>query len=150
HKIIIIMDNISRLYPFEIKQIFQIVKSIGNFVYTSYLLALDKNQVIRAIDQMDGFGGNEFLEKIVQLPFEVPPILQQDLEKIFADRIINIVKTVPQDAFNSEYWADIYNSSLKYFFENCRDITRYTNTLNFSYPRLRDVVNPVDFFALTA
>lgn len=149
-KIIIIIDNISRLYDYEIKQIFQIVKSIGDYANTAYLLALDKEYVIRAINKMDGGGGEEYIEKIVQLPFEVPPILQQDIEKIFVDRLKDILATVPNDAWNIEYWSDIYFSSLKYFFENCRDITRYVNTLNFGYSRLRDVVNPVDFFALTA
>ena len=150
HKIIIIIDNISRLYDYEIKQIFQIVKSMGDYANTAYLLAFDKEHVIRALDKVDGGGGKEFVEKIVQLPFEIPPILQQDLENIFADRLSDVIATIPEDTWSIEYWADIYYSSLKYFFENCRDITRYVNTLSFSYSRLRDLVNPVDFFALTA
>lgn len=150
HKIIIIIDNISRLYDYEIKQIFQIVKSMGDYANTAYLLSFDKEHVIRAIDKIDGSGGEEYIEKIVQLPFDIPPIMQQDIEKIFSDRLSDIVETVPEGAWSTEYWADIYYSSLKHFFENCRDITRYVNTLNFSYSRLRDVVNPVDFFALTA
>lgn len=150
HKIIIIIDNISRLYDYEVKQIFQIVKSIGDFANTAYLLAFDKELVINMLNQLDGSGGEEYVEKIVQLPFDIPPIQQQDLEAIFADRLGEVMKLVPEDTWNAEYWADIYYSSLKLFFENCRDITRYVNTLNFSYSRLRDLVNPVDFFALTA
>lgn len=150
HKIIIIIDNISRLHDYEIKQIFQIVKSMGDYANTTYLLAFDKEQVVRAINKIDGSGGEKFVEKIVQFPFDIPPILQQDLENIFADRLSDVIAIVPEDAWNPEYWADIYYSSLKFFFENCRDITRYVNTLNFSYSRLRDVVNPVDFFAITA
>ncbi len=151
HKLIIIIDNISRLYPREIRQLFQIVKSMGDYANTVYLLAMDKPQVMRALDSIDvKHSGEEFVEKIVQLPFEIPPISQQDLEKIFADRVNEVVHSVPEDSWDREYWADIYYESLKYFFDNCRDITRYVNTLNFGYPRLRDVVNPVDFFALTA
>ena len=133
HKIIIIIDNISRLYDYEIKQIFQIVKSMGDYANTAYLLAFDKHQVVEIINKIDGGGGQAFIEKIVQLPFEIPPILQQDLEKICADRLSEVVATIPMDSWNTEYWADIYYSSLKSFFENCRDITRYVNTLNFSY-----------------
>lgn len=150
HKIIIIIDNISRLYDYEIKQIFQIVKSMGDYCNTTYLLAFDKAQVVRALNKLDGSGGEEFVEKIVQLPFEIPPILQQDLENIFADRLSELLHAVPEDSWNIEYWADMYYLSIRFLFQNCRDITRYVNTLNFSYPRLRDVVNPVDFFALTA
>lgn len=150
HKIIIIIDNISRLYPHEIKQMFQIVKSMGDYANTTYLLAFDKDQVVKALDLMDSGSGEEFIAKIIQLPFDIPPILDQDLENILGDRLSNIISIVPINAWNIEYWADIYYSSLKYFFGNCRDITRYINTLNFSYPRLKEVVNPVDFFALTA
>jgi len=150
-KIIIIIDNISRLYPQEIRQIFQIVKSMGDYANTVYLLALDKRQVVRALDSIDvKHNGEEFVEKIVQLPFQIPPISQQDLENIFADRVADVILTLPEDAWDRQYWADIYYESVKYFFDNCRDITRYVNTLNFGYPRLRDVVNPVDYFALTA
>lgn len=150
HKIIIIIDNISRLQNEEIKQIFQIVKSMGDYANTIYLLAFDKHQVANALNKIDGDHGEHLIEKVVQLPFDIPPILQQDLENIFSDRIQDVLKTVPQGTWNTEYWGDIYYSSMKYLFENCRDITRYVNTLNFSYPRLRDIVNPVDFFALTA
>jgi predicted KAP-like P-loop ATPase len=150
HKIIIIIDNISRLYADEIKQIFQIVKSMGDYSNTAYLLSFDKEQVVRAINKVDGSGGYEFIEKIVQMPFEVPPILQHDLENIFADRLNEVLKTIPAGAWNNEYWADLYYSAIKFFFKNCRDITRYINTLNFSYVRVRDLVNPVDYFALTA
>ncbi|OGT42737.1 MAG: hypothetical protein A3F42_06345 [Gammaproteobacteria bacterium RIFCSPHIGHO2_12_FULL_37_34] len=150
HKIIIVIDNISRLYDHEIKQIFQIVKSIGDYTNTTYLLSFDKTQVIHAICRVDHDSGDELVEKIIQLPFEVPPILHQDLENILADRLNVMIRTIPEEAWNSEYWADIYFASLKFFFENCRDITRYVNTLQFSYARLRDIVNPVDFFALTA
>lgn len=150
HRIIIVIDNISRLYAYEIKQMFQIVKSMGDYCNTAYLLAFDKEQIVHTLNQLDGRGGSEFIEKIIQLPFEIPPIQQQDLEKILADRLSQVIKTVPANAWNNEYWADVYYNSLKYFFENCRDITRYVNTLNFSYPVLKEVVNPVDFFVLTA
>ncbi len=149
-RIIIMIDNISRLYDNEIKQIFQIVKSMGDYANTSYLLALDKSHVINAINKIDGSGGEEYVEKIVQMPFDIPPISEQDIEPILSDRLTEVIATVPPDAWNNEYWADIYYSSLRYLFSNCRDVTRYINTLNFSYSRLRDVVNPVDFFALTA
>src|SRR3990167_2944863 len=123
---------------------------MGDYTNTSYLLALDKNHVMSAINQLDGSSGEEYVEKIVQLPFNIPPITQQDIEPILVDRLTEIIAHVPPEAWNNEYWADIYYSSLKYFFSNCRDITRYINTLGFGYQRLRDIVNPVDFFALTA
>ncbi len=146
NKIIIVIDNISRIESHEIKQIFQIVKSMGDYNNTVYLLSLDKEHVMQAI----GDDSVEYLDKIVQLPFDVPQIAKQDLESILLDRLNHMISLVPEDAWNNEYWADLYYSTLKFFFNNPRDVTRYINTLSFGFSRIKDVVNPVDFFALTA
>ena len=150
HKIIIFIDNISRLDDKEIKQIFQIVKSMGDYSNTVYVLSLDKTQIIQAMDRIHGSGGAEYLEKVVQLPFEIPPISNQDLENIFLEKTKQIVETVPEDSWDKTYWADVYYTAIKYLFENCRDITRYVNTVSFGFSRVKDIVNPVDFFAISA
>ncbi len=149
HKIIIFIDNIARVKDEEINQIFQIVKSMGDYANTIYILSIDKDHVIHAMNNIHGNGGTEYLEKIVQLPFDVPDISKQDLENILLDRLYQIVKTLPEFSWDRHYWADLYYSTLKYFFKNCRDITRYVNTLGFSFPRVKELVNPVDFFAIT-
>ncbi len=150
HKIIIFIDNISRIDASEINQILQIVKSMGDYMNTIYLLSYDKEQVVKAINQTHNGEGNEYLDKLVQLPFEIPTISKQDLESLLFDRLQSVILLAPTDVWNTHDWADIYYSTLKFFFNNCRDVTRYVNTLSFSYARIKDVVNPVDFFALTA
>ncbi|HEX2548295.1 MAG TPA: P-loop NTPase fold protein, partial [Gammaproteobacteria bacterium] len=151
HKFIIFIDNISRLTENEILQIFQIVKSIGDFKNTIYVLAFDKDAVLHKLHPLlNGMNSAEYLEKIIQLPFEIPPISRQDIEAILLDRLQKVIQFAPFDTWDAEYWADIYYSTLKYFFENCRDITRYVNTLSFSFMHVREIVNPVDFFAITA
>lgn len=150
HKIIIFIDNIARLEDHEIKQIFQIVKSMGDYENTVYVLAIDKEHVVREINKLQGSGGEEYLNKIIQMPFEIPPIGYQDLENILLSRLAPLVELAPTNSWDKEYWGDIYYSTLKYLFHNCRDITTYVNALNFSFPRVKDLVNPVDFFAITA
>jgi predicted KAP-like P-loop ATPase len=150
HKIIICIDNISRIEANEINQILQIVKSMGDYANTIYLLSLDKDQVVKAIDQTHNGEGNEYLDKLVQLPFAVPPISKQDVESLLFDRLSPVIQLARENTWSTAYWADIYFSSLKYFFNSCRDITRYVNTLSFSFAFVKDVVNTVDFFALTA
>lgn len=149
-KIIIIIDNISRLEAKEVAQILQIVKSMGDYSNTIYLLSYDKEQVAKAIDQIHPGEGMHYLEKLVQLPFDVPPISKQDLENLLLDKLQQLVDIAATDRWDNTYWADIYYSSLKYFFNNSRDITRYLNTLSFSFTRIKEVVNPVDYFSITA
>lgn len=150
HKLIIFIDNIARLKDDEINQIFQIVKSIGDFSNTEYILAMDKDYIEKVINKMRMNEGNNYLEKLVQLPFEIPSISKQDIESLLLDRLKALINIVPEGMWNKDYWADVYYSTLKFYFENCRDITRYVNTLSFSYVFVKDVVNPVDFFAISA
>lgn len=150
HKIIIIIDNISRIEPHEAKQIFQLVKSIADFSHTLYLLALDKDQIILDMNRLTGSDHTEYLEKIVQLSFVVPPIAKQDIETMLLERLEKIVAFAPEKSWDSVYWGNMYYAVLKKFFKNFRDITHYVNTLHFNFLRVKELVNPVDFFAITA
>ncbi len=150
HKLIIFIDNIARLKNDEIDQVFQMIKSIGDFANTIYILAMDKNYIIKAIDNLRWNEGKDYIEKLVQLPFDIPPISKQDIEVLLLDKLQSVLNIVPENRWDTGYWADMYYSTIKFFFENSRDITRYVNTLSFSYAFVKDVVNPVDFFAITA
>lgn len=150
HKLIIFIDNILRLQEEEIIQVFQIIKSMGDFSNTIYVLAMDREPIIQALNRVHHGGGSDYLEKIVQLPFDIPSISKQDLENILLDRLNAVIAIAPIESWESEYWADIYYSTLKYFFKSARDITHYVNTLSFAFNHVKEVVNPVDFFAMTA
>lgn len=150
HKLIIIIDNIARLESEEIKQLFQIVKALGDFDNTIYLLVLEKNRIIQEMNNFPRKDAEAYLEKIIQLPFTTPPISHQSLEILLLDKLEGVLKIVPVESWNKDYWGDLYYSTLKYFFNTVRDITRYVNTLSFNYVHVKEVVNPVDFFAITA
>lgn len=149
-KLIIFIDNILRLQDGEINQIFQMVKSIGDFNHTIYILSLDKKPIVNALNRVHHQGGGRYLKKIVQLPFHIPGISMQDLEHILLNWLNKIIITLPKESFDATYWADIYYSTLKFFFTHSRDITHYINTLSFGFYHVQEVVNPVDFFAITA
>ncbi len=150
HKLIIFIDNIARLKDDEIIQIFQMIKSIGDFANTIYILAMDKDYMVKVVNHLRWNEGADYVGKLVQLPFEVPPISKQDIESLLLDRLQHVIDIVPENKWDADYWADMYYSTIKFFFENCRDITRYVNTLSFSYVFVKDLVNPVDFFAIIA
>lgn len=80
HKIIVIIDDIDRLNNTEIRQVFQLVKSLGDFSNTIYLLAFEKNVVIKALKEVQAGSGEEYLEKVIQIPFEIPLISKQEVE----------------------------------------------------------------------
>lgn len=148
-KIIVVIDDIDRLNNTEIRQIFQLVKSLGDFSNTIYLLAFDKQVVINALAKVQEGPGSDYLEKVVQVPFEIPLISQQDVERFLFSQLDALIKDIPEVRWDQTYWGNIYHSGLKYFFQNIRDVTRYINSLRFSLEMVKDMVNPIDFLAVT-
>jgi predicted KAP-like P-loop ATPase len=150
HKIIVVIDDIDRLNDTEIRQMFQLVKSLGDFKNTIYLLAFDKNVVINALKKVQEGSGSEYLEKVIQIPFEVPLTSKHEVEHLLKREIKELVNGVPEDRYDQEYWWDIYHSGFKDFFRNIRDVRRYLNTLRFSLEMVKNEVNIADFLAITA
>ena len=149
-KIIIIIDDIDRLNNTEIRQIFQLVKSLADFPNTIYLLSFDKDVVINALKKVQEGAGKEYLEKVIQVPFEIPKLSKGEVERYLFAQLDEIIKDIPQDEWDSRYWGNIYHSGLKHFFNNLRHVNRYINTLKFNIGMVREEVNIVDFFAITA
>ena len=149
HKIIVVIDDIDRLNNTEIRQIFQLIKSLGDFPNTIYLLAFDKNVVINALKKVQEGSGVEYLEKVVQIPFEIPLISKQEVEHLLFSQLDELIKDIPENKWDQTYWGNIYHSGLKYFFRNIRDVTRYINSLRFSFEMVKGEVNAIDFLAIT-
>ena len=92
YKIIIVVDDIDRLNNTEIRQIFQLVKALADFPNTVYLLAFDKEVILRALAKVQGGPGLEYLEKVIQVPFEIPPISRAELENLFFSKLDEIIE----------------------------------------------------------
>lgn len=150
HKIIIVIDDIDRLNNYEIRQIFQLIKVLGNLPNIIYLVAFDKNIVIKALEKEQKGSGLEYLEKIVQVPFEIPPVPKEEVYRLLFSQIDELIKDIPEERWDQTYWGNIFHSGIKVFFNTIRDVTRYLNTLRFSFPMVKEEVNPIDFIAITS
>lgn len=141
-RFLIIIDDVDRLYPEEIRQLFGLIKSVANFPNIIYLLAFDKYVVSQAISPRDDKDyGDDFLEKIVQTPFNIPIISKSDLDNLFYSQIQNIF-------FDEGGFIRRYDMMLRYFIDTPRDVTRFVNTLRFTYNGIREEVDKGDFLAI--
>lgn len=147
-KIIVVIDDIDRLSTFEIRQTFQLVKLLADFPNTTYLLSFDRNVVVGALGEVQSISGEEYLKKIVQIPFEVPEIYKGYIETFLFEKIDMIIES--EENFDEKYWWNLYHSGLKYLFNNLRDVKLYINSLKFNFEIVKGEVNPVDFLAITA
>jgi len=149
-KLIIVIDDIDRLNNTEIRQIFQLVKSLADFPNTIYLLSFDKNVVINALKKVQEGSGNDYLEKVVQVPFEIPQISKSEVEQFLFRNLDQLICDIPEGSWDQTYWGNIYHSGIKHLFHNIRDVNRYLNTLSFGFHLVKAEVNPIDFIAITA
>ncbi|MBD2419424.1 AAA family ATPase [Anabaena cylindrica FACHB-243] len=147
-KILIVIDDIDRLTAEEIRQLFRVIKAVANFPNVIYLLLFDKEVVVKALEDIQKIDGEAYLEKIVQVPFELPlpdkfslrKIFEVDIEKIFAD--------TPEELFQEDHWRDVYLQGIEHFITTPRSIRRLINTLMVTYPAVKGEVNFVDFIAI--
>jgi predicted KAP-like P-loop ATPase len=149
-KHIIVIDDIDRLNNTEIRQIFQLIKSLGDFSNTVYLLAFDKSVVVNALTKVQEGSGEDYLEKIIQIPFEVPLADKNEIEKLLFSQLNLMIHDIPEDRWNQTYWGNIYHSGIRHFINTIRDVTRYVNSLRLSLEMVKEELNPIDFLAITA
>ena len=149
NKIVIIIDDIDRLNVDGIKQIFQLIKAFGNLPNIIYLVAFDRGIVSKALCDNQLKNGEEYLEKIIQVPFEIPSIPREKVLSILQFQLNEILNNLPRDNWNQEYWYNVYHGSIQHFFYTIRDVIRYINTLKIGLPYISKEVNPIDFIAVT-
>lgn len=78
--VLIVADDIDRLQGDELLGFLKVVRLLGRFPGISYLLAYDaaslKQTIASVANGVDGAGGShDFLEKFVQYPIDLPPLL---------------------------------------------------------------------------
>ncbi|MCH9739997.1 MAG: hypothetical protein K0U38_04030 [Epsilonproteobacteria bacterium] len=148
-KIVIVLDDIDRLNNTEIRQIFQMMKVLGNFPNTIYISSMDKMVVMDALAEVQKGDGSEYLEKIIHVPINVPSISKENVDEFLFLKLNEILVDVGSEDFDQHYWGNIYHSGFKYFFKNIRDVIRYINILKFNYSALKNEVNIIDLIAIT-
>jgi predicted KAP-like P-loop ATPase len=146
--IVVMIDDIDRLTSEEIRQVFRAVKSVGDFPNVTYLLAFDKQVVVRSLGELQGGLGEDYLEKIVQVPFELPFVDRVSIRGLFFERVDRIIAGIDSTSFDQTYWGNVFLEGIDKFLESPRDVVRFTNALAVTFPAVMGEVNPVDFIAI--
>ena len=147
-RILVVIDDIDRLTPEETRQLFTVIKALADFPNVVYLLAFDREVAVQAIEQQSGLPGDRYLEKIIQVPFELPPVDRVALQAALFKRFDEVLGEMTEGSFDQSYWTNVYYDGIDPLIQVPRDVVRLTNTLAVTYPSVHGEVNPVDFIAL--
>ena len=149
-KIVVIIDDIDRLTNSQIRDIFQLVKQVGNFPNIIYVLSMDRNVVCRALEEVHNIDGSEYLEKIVQIPFEIPALMKPQIREIFLAKLNDTIKDIFDDiTWNENYFNEVFNNCIEPYIKTLRDVNRVINTFQFRYRLLYKETAFEDMLALT-
>ncbi len=155
-KIIVIMDDIDRLSSQEIKQLFRIVRSNADFPNTIYLLSFDREIVEKSLDIQNRIDGREYLEKIINIEYDLPAIPSSTLSRILIDELKIIAEDFTEEqnsifGIENTKWSYVYNSIVSNL-TTIREIKRYVNAVKFKLSQYINKgvleINLIDFLAI--
>jgi predicted KAP-like P-loop ATPase len=158
-KLVVVIDDIDRLNQSEIRQIFRLIRVNADFPNTIYLLAFDRKIVEKNLEEQVGVSGKDYLNKIVQVNFDVPFAKPSKISTFLfkeLDRILSVLPESAQKYFGQDdpYWVNVYHSGFKDFFKNIRDVKRFASSLEFNISQMYQgevmEINPIDFIAIEA
>jgi predicted KAP-like P-loop ATPase len=145
-RLLVIIDDVDRLPPDEVRQIFRLVKSVADLPNVIHLLIFDRAIAERAfVDPANALGPN-WHEKIVQAAFDLPPVQRVDIHRMFFDGLNKLAgATSPSDQMR---WANVFHDSIAPWLVTPRDAGRLLNSLVVSWPPVARDADFADFVAL--
>lgn len=103
-RVLVIVDDVDRLDGGELRALLRVVRLLGRFKNVHYLMAYDEATIEGMLSTVHPTGGgSEFMEKIVQYPFEVP-VVPKVARRRWAREILDAVS--PTDEKLAQVQAD--------------------------------------------
>ena len=89
------------------------------------------------------------MEKIIQVPFDVPEAKFSLIHEVFFERVQNIFDDISWDNFDRGYWNEIFTNCISPFIRSIRDVNRIINVYRFKYGLMHNETNGIDLLAIT-
>ncbi len=149
-RVIVVVDDIDRLEPEQIRDVVKLVKLVGDFPNVTYLMAYDGAIVARALGSTtdEGFA---YLEKIVQSTHHLPEMDTASLRRLFLNELQAVADRFGAEApLYEDDWALIYERGIRPLIDTIRDIHRYLSAISVSLQGFGDEVAMADLLGLEA
>ena len=149
NRVLVVLDDIDRLSNNQIRYIFQLITSVARFPNTTYLLVFDKEIVVEALKDVQSGNGQDYLEKVIQMPIQIPDIQRPDLHNVLFEQLDKIIVDFKDLGYNQKHWQQLFESCVDPFITHLRDINRLCNALRFKLTGISSEIDFADMFAIS-
>ena len=148
--IIVVLDDVDRLSVSEIRDVFKLARLTAGFPNLIYIVLCDRLRVEQALDQ-DGLSGRDYLEKIIQWPFDLPEAPEHILGQRLLEEIENACEGIKNHGpFDKQVWLDVSREIVRPLIRNMRDVRRYAAAIRGTVAGLEGKVALADVLGLEA
>jgi len=149
-EIIVIVDDIDRLPPEQVRTIFQMIKSVSDFKRVAYLVAYDPDPVESSLSYGGIYEGNKYIGKIVQTTYSLPHLSFVHMKDYLNTNVKNLMEKCKLKLSVAE--NDLFNKMLDQtglvrVCQTPRDVIRLCNNLRVSAPATENEVSFADLVA---
>ena len=147
--IIVVLDDVDRLSASEIRSVFKLVRLTASFPNIVYIVLCDRFRVEQALGE-EGLPGRDYLEKIIQLPFDLPQAPSLTLDRQLSDAVENALAGIENFDRSDELLPKVYREIIRPLIRNMRDVRRYAATIRGTLAALEGKVALADVLGLEA
>lgn len=127
-RVVVLIDDIDRLTAGEVRELMKLVRLTGDFPNIVYVLAFDRQRVEVALGDT-AEDGRAYLEKIVQVTFDVPRMHDADLYTLLTDELNAAIQGREHGHYSNAEFLDLLVSVVRPLVRSPRDVRRYVNAL---------------------
>ncbi|MFG6475085.1 P-loop NTPase fold protein [Microbacterium sp. P06] len=154
--VLVVLDDLDRLAPDELLLTLKLIRLIGRLPNVHYLIAYDEDTLLDGLSRTglvgaDSRRGLDYLEKIIQVRLDVPPLRQRQLDSWIERVLINL-----QERHALDFEGRARGRLTHAFYGHMRDrlatpraVKRYISQVEAFIGSVRDEIDAVDFLVVT-
>jgi len=154
--ILVVVDDIDRLQPSELLDLLKVVRLLGRFPGVDFLLAYDEQTLVETLQdpvrgQVSPARARAFMEKIVQYPLSMPPLLTSKIVKLLDTGLTEILTLQRvEESFDKNRFGRIVLGTMPSQLSTPRAIERFLAQVREQF-RIHDLgeMNDVDLILAT-
>ncbi len=154
--VLMVLDDLDRLSPEELLFTFKLVRLLGRLPNVYYLLAYDEQTLTEVLESTDLVGkgtgrAQQYLEKIIQVRLEIPPLLLEQ-EAALANACIDEIcarHKITLSADAGRRLQKAWQGCLAAYLDQPRSVKRLFTQVDAMWPEVSGEVDFVDFTLVT-